>query len=71
MATNSSVVKDFLNELNSLGMELDARRRFQDDVVAFLRDRNLVGDFNVYRARLHAPKPSEPGIERIEDDGEG
>lgn len=71
MATNSSVLHDFVNELNSLGIELDARRRFCEEVTAFLRERNLVEDFNKYRAR-HKPAKTPPDASFIEDhDGEG
>lgn len=75
MATNSttasSVVKNFLNELNSLRIELDARRRFQEDVVAYIRDRNLTDDFNKYRAELHAPRVQSPEIVVTEDHDDG
>lgn len=71
MATNSGVLKDFVNELNSLGIEIEARRRFCEDVVAYIRDRGLVDDFNRYRAELHKPVEASLEMSRPEDDGEG
>lgn len=45
----SSVLKTFITELNTLGLELQARRDFCDDAVAFLTEYGLVRDFESYR----------------------
>lgn len=44
------VFATFIAQASAIGNEVDARRRFDEDVTAFLKDRDLVGDFEAFRA---------------------
>ena len=48
--TQGSVFATFISEGIAMTHELDARRRFGDDVGEFLRSKNLVDDFETFRA---------------------
>ena len=52
------VFATFVHEAKSLGDEVVARRAFDDDVGAFLKERELLADFEAWRVarRARAPK---------------
>lgn len=47
--TEGSVFATFVRESIAMTQELEARRRFGEDVGDFLRDLGLVGDFEKFR----------------------
>lgn len=52
-----SVVANVVRELVELSNELDARRRFDEDVTAFLKERGLIADFDAFRKVRSARVP--------------
>lgn len=53
--TQGNVFATFLLEASSLGNEVEARRKFDNDVGVFLSEKNLVREFETWReARMKA-----------------
>ena len=52
--THGNVFAAFVSEAGQIGEEIAARRRFQDEVGAFLAERGLVADFEAWRATKKA-----------------
>lgn len=70
----SNVLQTFAAELNSLGLELQARRVFCDDAIAFIRGLDAVPAFEAFRkARRASVDGQKPALDVVDsqDDGPG
>lgn len=48
----------FLDEARSIGNECDARRKYDADVVEYLKEKGLFEEWAAWREAKHAPKQS-------------
>ncbi len=48
--------RTFLAEAMSIGNECTARREFDDEVIAYLREKGLFDEWSAWREAKHAPK---------------
>ena len=55
-----SVLANLMSELHQLVSELSARRRFDDDVSAWLKEFGFSKDFEVWRTSRSAKDPGDP-----------
>lgn len=47
---HNDVFRSFVDEARSIGLEVEARRAFQNEVASFLAEKKLVQEFEAWRA---------------------
>ena len=60
--TQGNVFATFLQEAQSIGNEVQARRAFQNEVGAFLAEKGLIDEFEAWR---RARQPQQPPVKPV------